>query len=177
MRLVIPNKKRLETMDKDKTAVNTTDSAASQTDTTVTVDDDSTAKIASLEAEKAKLIEEAANWKVAALKAKKEGNEPDEDERMERIARKALADSRLAEIAREQDAIIQKALKENKELKLAALNSKNKTPNAAIGNHTETQEVQDTIVTPDQMAAFKARGWDDKKIERYKKNLVRYAPR
>ena len=161
---------------KDDKAVNTTDSAANQEETIV---DDSGARIATLEAEKAKLTEEAANWKMAALKekarAKEEGIEPDEDVRMEQIARKALADSRLAEIAREQDTIIQKALKENKELKLAQLNRKE--PGAAIGTHSESMPVKDTMVTPDQMAAFKARGWDDKKIERYKKNLQRYGTR
>lgn len=171
------DKKRLETsMDKDKT-VNTPVAAVPQTDD-VTVDDDSQAKIASLEAEKAKHIEEIANWKMAALKAKadakSDGLEPDEDERMAGIARKALAESRLAEIAREQDGIIQKALKENKELKLAVMN-KSREPGAAMGSHTETTPVQDTVVTSQQMEAFKARGWDDKKIERYKKNLIRYS--
>lgn len=156
----------------DPKAVNTTEPAAAQT----VVVDDNEARIASLEAEKAKLTEEAANWKLAALKekAKKdEGLDSDEDERMASIARRALADSRLAEIAREQDAIITKALKENKELKLAQLNGKQ--PSAAIGTHSESDTVKDTIVTPEQMAAFKARGWDDKKIERYKKNYLRYS--
>lgn len=163
-------------MDKDKTAVNTPAAAAPPKDD-VTLDDETQAKIASLEAEKAKLTEEAANWKVAALKekakAKEEGVEPDEDERMANIARKALAESRLAEIAREQDDIIKKTIKENRELKLAALNRKE--PSAAAGTHTEGPPVHDTTVTPEQMAAFKARGWDDKKIERYKKNLLRYS--
>ncbi len=158
----------------DPNAVNTTDSAASQTDL-ITVDD-TEAKIATLEAEKAKLTEEAANWKIAALKekakAKEEGTNVDEDERMRHIAQETLANSRLAEIAREQDTIIKKALKENKELKLALMNGKG--PNAAQGSHSEGQPVRDTLVTPEQMASFKARGWDDKKIERYKKNLVKY---
>lgn len=160
----------------DTKTVNTPEPAVVQKDV-VTLDDDNQAKIASLEAEKAQLTEEAANWKVAALKAKakakEEGIEPDEDERMAGIARRALADSRLAEIAREQDAIITKTLKENRELKLAALNKKE--PSAASGTHSEEPTVQDTQVTPEQMAAFKARGWDDKQIERYKKNLARYS--
>ncbi len=163
----------------DTKAVNTPDPAAGQKDN-VTLDDDKEAKIATLESEKAQLTEEMSNWKMAALKAKskakEEGNEPDEDERMAIIARKTLAESRLAEIAREQDTIIQKALKENKELKLAMMN-KNREPGAAIGGHSEAPSVQDTLITPDQMAAFKARGWDDKKIERYKRNFVRYAQR
>jgi len=161
-------------MDEVTPAVNTTESAATQT----VVVDDNEAKIAALEEEKAKLTVEAANWKVAALKAKdkaKESGEDDEDERMTAIAQRALADSRLAEIAREQQAIIEKALKENKELKLARLNKTE--PAAAVGTHSEGTPVRDTLVTPEQMAAFKARGWTDKDIERYKKNLQKYSGR
>lgn len=158
------------------TAVNTTDSAASQKDV-IALPDDNEARIASLEAEKAKLTEEAANWKIAALKekakAKDEGIEPDEDDRIRRITQETLATSRLAEIAREQDSLIKIALKENKELKLAMLNKKE--PGAALGTHSEAPAVQDTVVTSEQMAAFKSRGWDDKKIERYKRNVLRYS--
>jgi len=82
----------------------------------------------------------------------------------------------LAEIAQEQDALIKKALKENRELKLAQLNKTN-TPPASVGTHSEGQMVKDTLVTPDQAAAFKARGWSDKDIEKYKKNLQRYSGR
>lgn len=158
----------------EEPAVKTPESAA-----TLNVEDDNEARIATLETEKAKLIEESANWKLAALKAKakaKEGGfEEDEDERMTRIAQKTLAESRLAEIAREQDTIIQKTLKENKELKLARLNKTE--PAAAVGTHTESTPVKDTLVTPDQMTAFKKMGWSDKDIDRYKKNLQRYGGR
>ncbi len=120
------------------------------------------------------------NYRQAYLKeveknknAKNEGIEIDEDEKMYRVAQRALSESRLAEIAREQDTIIKKALKENKELKLAQLNKKE--PSAGMGTHSEGTAVKDTLVTPEQMAVFKAKGWDDKKIERYKQNLVRQA--
>lgn len=137
--------------------------------------DDNEAKIAALEAEKAKLIEESANYKLGMLKAKAKNEDPDEDEdqKIDRKVQEAISNSRLVEIAREQDTIIQKALKENKELKLARLNKTE--PAAAVGIHSESIPVRDTQVTPDQMAAFKARGWTDKDIERYKKNLQRYA--
>ena len=157
-------------------AVNTPDPAAGQI-VSVTIDD-TEAKIAALETEKAKLIEETANWKLAALKAKgkAESFEDDDDEsRMRRIAQETLANSRLVEIANEQDVIIRKALKENRELKLARLNKPE--PPAAVGTHNESTPVRDTLVTPEQMSAFKARGWSDKDIERYKKNLLRYSGR
>ena len=159
-----------------------TQAAAPETTVTPTVDttEDMEARFAQLEAEKAKAIEEAANYKLAFLKEKNKqpenfDSETDED-KMRRIAQETLANSKLAEIAREQDAIIQKALKENKELKLAQLN-KTTTPPAAVGSHNEAPPVQDTLVTPEQMAAFKARGWTDKDIERYKKNLGRQLAR
>lgn len=161
-------------MDKDKIAVNTPEAAAPQTE--VVAVDDNEAKIAALESEKAKLIEENANWKVAALKYKKGEDTEDDEERMTRIAQKALSDSRLAEIAREQDSIIRKALKENRELKLAGLNKTPVVP-AAQGTHSEATPVRDTLVTQEQIAAFKARGWSEKDIERYKKNLQRYSGR
>lgn len=140
--------------------------------------DDAEAKIAALETEKAKLITEAANYKMAFLKEKSKGNGDDaldEDERMSRIAQKAIADSRVADIVREQDEIIRAALKENKELKLAR--SKTNEPPAATGSHSESVPVRDTTITADQMASFKKMGWTDKDIERYKKNLNRYAGR
>ncbi len=166
-------------MDEKDKAVNTTEPAAVQTDVTPVVDD-AEARIAALEAEKAKLIEEGANWKVAALKYKKQDESFDDlsdEEKMRKIASEAVADSRLADIAREQQAIITRALKENKELKLATLNKATATPPAALGSHSESRPVTDTLVTPDQLAAFKARGWSDKDIERYKKNMQRYGGR
>ena len=154
-------------------AVNTTDSAASQKD--VVSDVDLAEKLASLETEKKQLEEERNNWKTAALKYKGKAREDlDSDEDEERIAsitKKALAESRLADIAREQQAIIEKTLKENRELKLAHLNKN--TPPAAVGTHSESTPVRDTSITPEQMAFFKSRGWNDKDIERYKKNLAK----
>lgn len=125
-------------------------------------------KVIALEAEKAKLMEEKENYRKAYLKS--EENLPDEgDDRVRQIAREELANSRLLEIAREQDGIIQKALKENKELKLAQLNRKE--PSAVVGAHSESMPVADTSITPEQSAYFKSRNWSDKDIERYKQNL------
>lgn len=161
----------------EKTAVNTTEAAAPQTDTVaVEAADDLQAKYSALEAEKNKALEEAANYRLAFLKEKNKNkddgdSDSDEDARMEQIARKALADSRLADIAKEQQAIIDRALKENRELKLAQMNRKE--PAATIGSHSESIPVKDGTVSSEQLAALKARGWTDKDIERYKKNLAR----
>ena len=142
--------------------------------------EDLEAKVSALEVEKARLIEQGANYKLAYLKEKsrRDDEEPEieEDDKMRKVVREELANSRLAEIALEQDGLIKKALKENKELKLAQLN-KASTPPASVGTHSESQPVRDTLITPDQMSAFKARGWSDKDIERYKKNLQKYGGR
>ncbi len=172
-------------MDKDNNAVNTNTSAATSDATNVNPvvapNEDYETKIEQLETEKASLITETANWKMAALKAKSKSREVlDEDEteedKMRRIAAETLASSRLAEITREQDAIIKKALKENKELKLAHLNKPNGLP-TGVGSHTESKAVQDTMVTPEQLESFKKMKWTEKDIERYKNNLKRYGGR
>lgn len=158
-------------MENDKNAV-ITDSAASPS----TLSDDSEARIQALEAEKAKLEVERDNWKTATLSLKKKAKEnpedTDDDARIKAVAQEAIAESRLADIAREQDALLTKLAKENRELKLAQAN-KTGVPPASVGTHSETPGVQDTLVTPEQMTYFKSLGWDDKKIERYKKNLLR----
>ncbi len=150
----------------------TTQPIATEEAVQVPAQEDLESKNAALEAEKNRLIEEAANYKLAYLKEAKKNKAPedeDDDDRMRRIASETLANSRLAEIAREQDALIKKALKENSELK-RAVNNRTDIP-ASVGTHSEGTPVKDTMVTADQISAFKARGWSDKDIERYKANL------
>lgn len=136
----------------------------------VAAPEDAEARLAKLEAEKE-------NYRKAYLKeadknkTRSDNNDEDAEEKMRRIAAETLANSRIAEIAREQDVIISQALKENKELKLAQLNKT--TAPAALGTHSEGTAVQDTMITPDQMNYFKnTLKWSDKEIERYKKLQV-----
>lgn len=170
-------------MDKDKSAVNTDQSAATDKTEVVTVTaDDIESRLAELEADKAKAIEEATNWKIAALKAKaknkenKDSEDESEDEKIERIVNEKIMATKIANIDSEKENLLKKALKENKELKLAQLN-KTTTPPASMGSHNESTPVRDTVITPEQMAALKSRGFSDKDIERYKKNLNRYSGR
>ena len=144
-------------------------------------EEDLEAKIKALEDEKAQLIENEANYKVAYLKERSRNKESFEDEseddKIRRIAKETLAESRIAQINLEQDALIKRTLKENKELKLAQLNKTTYTPPAGMGTSSEGQPVRDTLITPEQMTAFKAKGWSEKDIERYKKNLLKYSGR
>lgn len=132
-------------------------------------------RIKTLEAEKAKAIEESANYKLAFLKEKNKKDLPDfeesEEERIARIVQQTLSETKIAQIDAEKEALLKQTLKENRELKLAQLNKG--TPPASIGTHSEGTPVTDTLVTNQQMEAFKARGWSDKDIERYKKNLLK----
>lgn len=165
---------------KDKDAVNTPPAAAPEkTEIPAVTTEDAEARIAVLESEKAKAIEEASNWKLAALKNKNKGTQSEdesEEDRIARIVQEKLSETKIAQIDTEKEVLLKKLAKENKELKLAQLN-KNGTPPAAIGSHSETVAVKDTAITPEQMAAFKARGWSDKDIERYKKNYQKYSGR
>lgn len=147
---------------------------------TIAAPEDLEAKVVALETEKAALLKEAengANYRIAYLKERNKnssGEDEDDEDKMRRIAQETVNQSRLAEIAREQDAIIKKALHENKELKLAHIN-KAQIPVSTSASTETTAVVKDTIVTPEQATAFKAMGWDDAKIARYKKNLVKNA--
>lgn len=168
-------------MSENKPAVNTDPAAAPDKPVTPAVDnnvEDLEEKIATLEAEKAKAIEEASNWKVAALKFKGKENPEDESEedRVARIVAQQLSEKRVAAIDAEKDTLLKQLAKENRELKLAQLNKPN-TPPAADGTHNEGQKPQDTEITAEQLAAFRARGWTDSDIDRYRKNLKKYGGR
>lgn len=138
--------------------------------------DDAEARIAALEAEKAAILERESNYKQAYLKEFEKNrqipaDESDED-RIRRITREELAAKEVVAIDTEKEELLKKLAKENKELKLAQMN-KTGAPPASVGTHSEGTPVTDTLVTPDQMAEFKKRGWSDQDIERYKQNLLK----
>jgi hypothetical protein len=158
-------------MEEVKKATETNDQKIATGEAKEITPDDLESRNAVLEAEKVKLLEESINYKAAYLKERAKQSDGDDDERLRRIAREELSNSRLAEIAREQDTIIKKALRENKELKLAQMNKSDVS--LLVGSHSEGQAVKDTMITPDQMSQFKSMGKSDKWIENYKKNLIR----
>lgn len=132
--------------------------------------------ITALEAEKEKILEERENYKKAYLKEveknKQDNGEESEEDRIRRVTRETLQETRLAEIDKEREELLQKALKERDELKLALKNRTTGSP-ASMGGHSETVAPTDTRVTPEQLAYFKSRNWSDADIERYKRNLAK----
>lgn len=169
-------------MEKDTKAIDGQPVAAATVVVPATpTEEDIESRLAALEAEKAKAIEEAANYKLAFLKEKNKSAPEEhfegesEDDRIRRITREELSHNKIAAIDLERESLLKQALKENKELKLAHLN-KTPLPNSDT-SHSEGPKVLDTIVTPEQVAAFKARGWDDQKIERYKQNYRKQSGR
>lgn len=164
-------------MDKTQTTEANAETIVSQETTSAEVQNEAEAKIAALEAEKATILEREANYKAAYLKEKVRNEQPDpnetEDEKIRRITREELANTRISQIDTEKEALFQKTIKENKELKLAQLNKTGVS--ATVGAHTESAIVKDTLISPEQLAAFKKMGKDDKWIENYKKNFQKNA--
>jgi len=132
----------------------------------VTVEDED------LEQKVAKLEEEKANYQAAYLKERAKNHEDETDEdKFRRIAREELQNSHILDLENQKERLLQKALKENRELKLAVKNKTDIPVSTTV--HSEGQAVRDTLITPEQMAHFKAMGKSDKWIENYKKNLVK----
>ena len=61
-------------------------------------------------------------------------------------------------------------LKTQKEMAVA-LQNRQGLSNTGQGSSTEGMEVQDSFLSKEQLNDLKARGWDDKKIQRFKDNL------
>lgn len=139
------------------------------------------AKIASLDAELAKERTEKENYRRGMLKAK--GKLPEEDtnnlpedwrEEARRIALEVNSSSRETRLQAERDDLMKAALKRNKELELALKNRGQITSVSAPGSNQERPEVKtDSYFSPEQVQSLKAKGWDDKKIEAAKKNMLR----
>lgn len=165
-------------MDKETNTVeaNISPAVAKETVTPTEAQGEAEAYIAKLEAERNKAIEEAANYKLGMLKAKGKAHEDyddeTEEERIARIVNEKLAETKIAQIDQAKEDYYKKLARENAELKLAQLNKTN-IPPASIGTHSESKGVTDTLVTPEQVTALKARGWTDKDIEKYKRNYQR----
>lgn len=133
-------------------------------------------------AEKDALIEKIAterdNYKRGMLKAKgkikpEDEDDPEEsiDDKVSRLVREQMLDTQFVQAQKEKDDLVKQALARNKELE-TALRNRSQISTADAGSGSEQKlTVKDSVLTDDQMKALRAKGWDDAKIELYKKNL------
>ncbi len=129
-----------------------------------------------------KISEERDNYRRGMLKAK--GKLPEEDDnssngedidaKIDRVVKERLLAESEARAQAEKDALVLSLAKRNKELTLALKNKGQASSSSGIGSNQEQPEGKtDNLISNDQVNALKARGWDDKKIEEFKKNIVR----
>lgn len=127
----------------------------------------------------AKKTEDAENYKRGMLKAKGKLPADSEDEetgenmedKIRRIAREEAANTEIAQLRAKEAAQVAAIVKRNKELELALKNrGQVSSPSGAGSNQEKPEGKVDDYLSNDQIAFFKSKGWDDKKIEAYKKN-------
>lgn len=161
-----------------------TETAASQSETVVTpttTEVDYEAQLAAKDAEIAQVRTEKDNYRKGLLKAK--GKLPDEednssngdeseDARIARIVKEQLLSTREAQVIAEKEVLVQELAKKNKELTLALKNRGQVSSTTGQGSNEDRAEVKtDRVLSPEQLNALKARGFNDKMIEDFKKNL------
>lgn len=138
------------------------------------------AELAKKDAEIAKIAQEKENYRRGMLKAK--GKLPDEDDnssndedmdaKIDRKVQERLLASREAQVIAEKDALVIASAKKIKELSLALKNRNQISASTGQGSNQDRQEVRtDSTLSDDQINSLHAKGWDDKKIELFKKNL------
>lgn len=166
-------------MTEEVKAVETTENAAPQagveTKTTVAPEVDALKfELAQIEEEKKLLAVERDNYKRGLLKAKGKieedfGDENETtDEKIARIVEEKLMHSREAQLEARKLEVMEKALKENAELKLS-LKNRSQAP-VGQGTNNESMQVQDHFFSEQQIADLKARGLDPEKV---KKNMLK----
>lgn len=138
------------------------------------------ATIAAKDAEIAQVREERENYRKGMLKAK--GKLPEDvqvdtedsediDAKIDRKVQEKLLATKEAQLQAEKDAAYAAVLKRNKELEVALKNRGQITSPAGIGSNQEKPEVKtDNYLSTEQLAYFKSKGWDEKKIEAFKAN-------
>lgn len=138
------------------------------------------AELAKKDAEIAKIAQEKENYRRGMLKAK--GKLPDEDDnssndedldaKIDRKVEERLLASREAQVLAEKDALVIASAKKIKELSLALKNRNQVSSSSGQGSNQDRQEVRtDSTLSEDQINSLRSKGWDDKKIEAFKKNL------
>lgn len=141
-------------------------------------------QIAAKDAEIVRLSTERDNYKKGMLKAKgkittddKEDDEDDEEEdldtKIDRKIEERAIDTKLNQALSEKEALLKQGLARIKELE-TAIKNRSQISTAGAGSSTDTKmTAKDPILSQEKINYFKSLGWDDKKIERYKQNLMK----
>lgn len=127
-----------------------------------------------------KLTTDRDNYKKGMLKAKgklKEDGTPEfvetEEEKFDRMFQEKMLDSQLSQALKEKDDIIKSSVKRISELE-TALKNRGGIATAGSGSGSATKVTpKDPVLSEDMIATLKSKGWDDKKIERYKQTLAK----
>lgn len=148
-----------------------------------TTEVDYEALLAEKDAEIAKVEQEKNNYRKGLLKAKGKipedyqsdaDDSEDQDTRTRRIVEETLLSTKEAQIRAEKDQVTKAAFKRIKELETALKNRGQITSSSGEGSNQEKPEgKKDNYFSNDQIAYFKSKGWDDKKIESVKKNMTK----
>lgn len=147
----------------------------------VSTEVDYEAILAQKDAELQKVRDEKENYRKGMLKAKgkipeESQSDTDEPEDLETIIDRKVQEKFLstkeAQIQAEKDMALKAVLRQNRELQVALKNRGQITSTAGAGSNQEKPEGKiDNTLSNDQIATLKAKGWDDKKIEEFKKNM------
>ena len=149
---------------------------------TQTTEVDYEAILKSKDDEIAQTRKEKDNYRKAYLKKAKTDILPDEDDTSSneedidaKIARKVqetLLATKEAQLQADKDKVISDMAKKLKETTLALKNRGQISTTSGQGSNEDRPEVKtDNYLSADQITALKAKGWDDKKIEAFKKNV------
>lgn len=140
--------------------------------------DDLLAVIEAKDSELEKIRLEKENYKKGMLKAKGKLDEDDSDSedidaKIERVVAERLLGTKEAQLQAEKDTAFKALAKRNRELETALKNRSQISAGIGGGNNTESMPVSDHVLSADQVKSLKAKGWDDNKIELFKKNLLK----
>ncbi len=112
-----------------------------------------------------------------SAKGKKQTATEDEtdDERVARLVLEKLAENERTNSDSDVKKLVPQLIRRNKELELAmqTKNAAGTTTAGGGGNTDTTPKPTDNMLSEAQMQGLKARGWDDKKIARFKQNLAK----
>jgi hypothetical protein len=139
--------------------------------------DDLLAVIADMDAKLAKVESEKENYRKGMLLAKGKPVDDTEDEsieaKVERLVNEKLLNTEAIKIQSEKDSLIKSVLLRNKELELAMKSRSGVSKTGITAGIDTTKPSTAPVFSQDQIDGFKAKGWDDKKIEQLVKNLNR----